>query len=185
MLSILTLIVYFSWLYSFVLLAYFSQVYIISLFIYFGRVYILALWVYLSRKTHTHGRMYECSNAWGAFSSPCSKKYVHVEILGTDSTSFTYGWVRNGYLLGTMVLYLDGFYLRSSDIFLISQNNNRFEYSRCARSTSSLCTQKPMDVNCCKIWSLCVDDHIISSSKKHLFYFLGVISLYWQFSIFT
>ena len=53
--------------------------------------------------------------------------WIHVRILGTDSTSFTYGWVRNGFLFGRNadILWLEYTY-GSSNNFCISKNRDTF-----------------------------------------------------------
>ena len=71
-----------------------------------------------------------------------------------------------GTFWGTMLLYFGQFYLCSSDSFLVYQNSNRFWYVRCAHSRSAIFNQKPMDVHCCKSWSLCVADNIILTARN-------------------
>ena len=51
-------------------------------------------------------------------------------------------------------------------MFLYPKNSFRFGYSMCSCFSSTLFTQKPVDTNCCKIWSLCVDNHIISMAEN-------------------
>ena len=66
--------------------------------------------------------------------------YIHVQILGTYSAIFTYGWVQNGYLLGhNDDIFWCSTTNGSSNNSLISKNSFIFGYGRCARSPSTLC----------------------------------------------
>ena len=72
-----------------------------------------------------------------------------------------------GTLLDTILIYYGGHLLYNgiSNNCLISQNSFRFGYGMCGRYPSKLCTQKPVEVDCCKSWSLCMADHIISTAE--------------------
>ena len=90
--------------------------------------------------------------------------------LGTPSTSPTYRCVQHGYLLGYNVdILLWAPTIRNINNVLISKNSFRFGYRRCSHFPSILFTKNPVEVNCCKICSLCVVKHIISMSKN-IFY---------------